>query len=158
MAKKSVVGNAETVSEKTETPEVMPVVDLYMSTSGHWPSNHSIKKASVYLDIEEITLTTNQLGKLIQTPEGFVLERIDLVVLKPVAMDCSLKFVSGDHDIAAFDIKSGSDKVERKATEGVQAGDYLPEAWINLMNLGDKPQGEGRLAMSFIGYLIEPWR
>ena len=138
--------------------EAVPVVDLSQLSNEHWPSNYVFRKSSIYLDIEEITLATNQSARLLQTPEGFVLERIDLAVIKPAAMDLSLKFVVDSGDIAQFAIDAGSTVVERTATDGAQPGDYLPETWINLVNLGDKPEGEGRLAMSFIGYLIEPWR
>ena len=138
--------------------EAIPVVDLSLLSNEHWPSNYLFRKSSIYLDIEEITLVPNQSARLLQTPEGFVLERIDLAVIKPAAMDLSLKFVVDNEDVAQFAIDSGSTMVERKATDGLQAGDYLPETWINLVNLGEKPEGEGRLAMSFIGYLIEPWR
>ena len=140
------------------TVEEIPVVDLSQLSNEHWPSNYVFRKSSIYLDITEITLNTNQSARLLQTPEGFVLERIDLAVIKPAAVDLSLKFVVDNGDIAQFSIDAGSIMVERKATDGAQAGDYLPETWINLVNLGSKPEGEGRLAMSFIGYLIEPWR
>ncbi len=141
------------------TVEAVPIiVDLSQLSNEHWPSNYVFRKSSIYLDIEEITLITNQSAKLLQTPEGFVLQRIDLAVIKPAAMDLSLKFVVDNGDIAQFAIDAGSTIVQREATDGLQAGDFLPEGWINLVNLGNKPQGEGRLAMSFIGYLIEPWR
>ena len=140
------------------TVEAVPVVDLSQLSNEHWPANYVFRKSSIYLDIEEITLSTNQSARLIQTPEGFVLERIDLAVIKPAAMDIGLKFEAEGNDIAKFSILSGTTEVERKATDGLQPGDFLPETWINLVNLGSKPEGEGRLAMSFIGYLIEPWR
>lgn len=140
------------------TVEAVPVVDLSLLSSDHWPGNYVLRKSSVYLDIEEITLNTNQTGRMIQTPEGFVLERVDIAVLKAPAMDVSLKFAADSNDIAQFSVSSNSTEVERKEVSGLQAGDYLPETWINLVNLGNKPEGEGRLAISFIGYLIEPWR
>lgn len=136
----------------------MPVVDLFMNIGCHWSSHYSMKKFTVYLDVSEITLDTNQIAKLLQTPKGFVFERIDIIVLKPTTTDLALKFVFEDYDITAFNIKSESASVERQSVDGLQAGDYLPESWINLVNLNDKPQGEGRLAITCIGYLIEPWR
>ncbi len=150
--------DSEFTDTSSVTVEAVPIVDLSQLSNEHWPSNYVFRKSSIYLDIEEITLITNQSAKLLQTPEGFVLQRIDLAVIKPAAMDLSLKFVVDNGDIAQFAIDAGSTIVQREATDGLQAGDFLPEAWINLVNLGNKPQGEGRLAMSFIGYLIEPWR
>ena len=138
--------------------EAIPVVDLSLLSNEHWPANYIFRKSSIYLNIEEITLATDQSARLLQTPEGFVLERIDIAVIKPAVVDLSLKFVVESGDISQFAIDAGSSMVERKETDGLQAGYYLPETWINLVNLGDKPEGEGRLVMSFIGYLIEPWR
>lgn len=159
MAKKTEVDKvAEKEKQPDVTAEIIPVVDLSQLSNEHWPSNYVFRKSSIYLDIEEITLATEQTAKLVQTPEGFVLERIDLAVIKPTAVDLSLKFVIEKGDIAQFSINAGSTIVERQSTDGLQAGDFIPETWINLVNLGSKPEGEGRLAMSFIGYLIEPWR
>lgn len=158
MAKKTEVDKQEREPQPSASTESVPVVDLSQLASEHWPSNYVYRKSSIYMDIEEITLATNQTAKLLQTPEGFVLQRIDLAVLKPAAMELSLKFVVDNGDIAQFVINAGSATVERKSTDGLQAGDFIPETWINLVNLGEKPEGEGRLAMSFIGYMIEPWR
>ena len=149
-------GGFTATSDITVNP--MPLVDLSEFSSDHWPSNYVFKKSTVYLDVEDITLSADQAGRLVQTPEGFVLERIDIAVINAPDTELSFKFMAKSEVIAEFSVASGSEVAERQETDGWQSGDYLPETWINLVNLGEKPEGEGRLALSFIGYLIEPWR
>ncbi len=144
--------------EKLNKDEELPLVDLSQLMPERWPGNSVERKATLYVDIEELTLETNQTGKLVQTPEGFVLERIDLAALKAPVMDMALKFATDEHDLASFTLSSDSEQVSRAPVTGMQAGDYLPGSWINLVNLGSRPEGSGRLAVSIIGYLIEPWR
>ena len=137
----------------------VPLVDLSQLSSDHWPTNYVFKKNTLYVDIEDITLSTDQTGRIAQTPEGFVLERIDLAVIKTPESDLSLRFAADNRVIAEFNVDSNSTVAKRQEnTGGWQPGDYLPETWINLVNIGGKPEGEGRLAISVVGYLIEPWR
>lgn len=139
----------------------LPLVDLSLLMADNWPSNAVLKKSTVYLNLDDLTLQADQIGKLVQTPEGFVLERIDLAVVKPTEMDLSLKLATDNNTpLAKFTIAAGSEEAIRGVvTDGKVAGDYLPETWINLINTGDaQPAGAGRLALSIIGYTIEPWR
>lgn len=69
-----------------------------------------------------------------------------------------MKFMASSEEITQFSIDAGSTEAERQDTDGWSSGDYMPETWVNLVNLGDKPEGKGRLAISVVGYLIEPWR
>ncbi len=149
-------GSFTDTSDITVNP--IPLVDLSQLSSDHWPNNYVFKKSTVYLDIEDITLSSNQAGRLVHTPEGFVLERIDIAVLNAPEADLSFKFMAKSEIITQFSIDSGSMVAERQDANGWQAGDYIPETWVNLVNLGEKPEGTGRLAISFLGYTIEPWR
>ncbi len=151
------VDGAFTASSQV-TVEPLPVVDLSLLVNDNFSSNRVLRKSSIYLNIEDITLEANQTAKLLQTPEGFVLERIDMAVIKAPAMALALKFATDSDEIASFTVEEGSTDAVRVAVTGKQAGDYLPVTWINLINLGSRPQGDGKLAVSFIGYLIEPWR
>lgn len=137
----------------------LPIVDLSQLMADHWPVNSVLKKSTVYLNIEELTLETDQLGKLVQTPEGFVFERIDLAVLKAPETAVDLHFATHSAPLAEFTVAADADEAVRvDVTEGITPGTLMEGTWINITNQGDRPTGYGRLALSIIGYTLEPWR
>ncbi len=137
----------------------LPIVDLSQLMADHWPSNSVLRKSTIYVDIEELTLETDQTGKLIQTPEGFVFERIDVAVINAPEIALDLLFKTDTNPLANFTVSVDSEDAIRVAvTDGVESGAFLPGTWISIVNQGDLPVGYGKLALSFIGYTIEPWR
>lgn len=142
----------------TLTVEASPVVDLTLLVSDYFPANAMQAKSTVYTSIESLTLETDQVGKLVQTPEGFVFERIDLAVLQAPQTALNLQFGTDHSTLAEFTVDADATEVNRVDASNAKPGTFMPETWINITNQGDRPTGYGKLAISFIGYIVEPWR
>ena len=158
-AQEEAVTETEAVQEVTSEP--LPPKDLSRITSINWPSNPRKIVATQYVDVRDLELASGQKGYFVKTPEGFVFERVDIVPLKECP-ECSIA-LSGDDGqlLGAFELdglKVSTVKVTGR--NRVTEGEFYGSRALSIENLGgDLDQNSrGRIAITFIGYLIEPWR
>ena len=145
---------------ENDTPRKEPprVADLTGITPICWPSNAPVSIATQYCDVHKLKIEPGQSGLLLATPHGFVFERIDVHAVRPVEHPLEIQLHMGDDtELGTFSLKG--EKSVCKSVSKLKPGSLLSRMNIFIRNQGkNKPEGGGRLAITFHGYLIEPWR
>ncbi len=150
----------EAVEEITQDAP-LPLKDLSRITNINWPSNPRKIVATQYVDVRDLELASGQKGYFVKTPEGFVFERVDITALKECP-EASLALTGDDGQLlGAFELAGLKVSTVRVAgRHRVNEGEFYSSRTLFIENLGgDLDQNcRGRMAVTFIGYLIEPWR
>ncbi|MCW7555524.1 hypothetical protein NX722_23455 [Endozoicomonas gorgoniicola] len=152
-----------------EFPEVFEVPeepegrrpDLSMTLSINWPSNPRVVCAPQYLELPIVRLLPGQLGYFTDTPEGYVLERLDLHAVEAVENEVLLALETESGQLlAAFAINGTHVKrISIKGKDVIPEGQYLGKESVFIRNIGnDLNKAKGKLVIAFRGYLIEYWR
>lgn len=152
---------SEEPQDQKEEEVSFPDKDISRITSTSWPSNPRNITATQYVDVRDLELESGQKGAFITTPEGFVFERVDIVPLTPCD---DIELIIGGDDgqlLGAFSIKGSTVKpVTVKGRNKVIEGELYNQRLLFIENQGKllSQKNKGRLAITFKGYLIEPWR
>lgn len=142
------------------------VTDLTNSVTSLWPGNPPIRIGSFYFDLNRLDVVTDESGLLGNLCENFVFERVDLHLLFVPDSDWNFdieladnRFLSGFHGNGAKKevFCHGMSDEYHTHSSTVLPGTCLSNERVYLRPNCSVP-ANGRMLLSFIGYLIEPWR
>ena len=142
------------------------VADLTNSVTSLWPGNPPIRIGSFYFDLNRLDVADGQPGLLGNLCENFVFDRVDLHLLSVPDADWSFdielsdsRFLGGFHGNGAINevICHGMSDEWHIHISTILPGTCLSNKRVYLRPNCSVPTN-GRMLLSFIGYLIEPWR
>ena len=143
-----------------------PPTDLTSVVNGLWPGNPPLRIGSFYFDLNRLALEPKRAGLLGSLCENFIFERVDLHLLSPPDDDWSFDielfdttFLGGFHGYGALNEVHwhGANDEALSQLMSVDPGTGLSKERVYLRPRCPLPK-QGRMLLSFLGYLIEPWR
>lgn len=143
-----------------------PPTDLTSVVNGLWPGNPPMRIGSFYFDLNRLALAPGQAGLLGNLCENFIFERVDLHLLSPPDDDWGFDielldttFLGGFHGYGALNEVHwhGANDEALSQLMSVEPGTGLSKERVYLRPQYPLPK-QGRMLLSFLGYLIEPWR
>ena len=142
------------------------VADLTNSVTSLWPGNPPIRIGSFYFDLNRLDVAAGEPGLLGNLCENFVFERVDLHLLSVPDADWSFDIELSDTRFLAGFHGDGLDNeviCHGMSCEGhIHINTVLPGTLLSNKRVYLRPDSpvptNGRMLLSFIGYLIEPWR
>ena len=160
--------------DQLDAPHVAPgvlidsplVADLTNSVTSLWPGNPPVRIGSFYFDLNRLDMAVNEPGLLGTLCENFIFERVDLHLLSVPDADWSFdieladsSFLGGFHGNGAINevICHGMSDEWHVHISTILPGTCLSKKGVYLRSNCSVPTN-GRMLLSFIGYLIEPWR
>ena len=142
------------------------VADLTNSVTSLWPGNPPIRIGSFYFDLNRLDVAAGEPGLLGNLCENFVFERVDLHLLSVPDADWSFDIELSDTRFLGGFHGDGLDNeviCHGMSCEGhIHINTILPGTCLSNQRVYLRPDSpvpeHGRMLLSFIGYLIEPWR
>lgn len=135
--------------------------DLTESITGLWPGNPSQRQGSFFITLARLNLEEGQTGMIGYFPEGFVFESVDMHCISANDRDLNIAVLIGTDTpgtlLEVFDISAATGKISREIINSPESGSCVGNQNIYLKAMSDLPD-EGRILITFIGYLIETWR
>ena len=154
----TVDGSFTDTSDITVEAVDLPPVDITDLAIASWPGNTPHRVGSYFFNLRKMKLQKYQSGLLGNFQDYFIFERADLHCIEPTDTDLDIEILMGNKEsLGRFTINSGEFTVRRQSESEILSGSRVSREDIYLRLHNDKPE-KGRLLISMVGYLIEPWR
>lgn len=151
-------GEFTATSAITVEAAIHPPVDITDLAIVSWPGNTPHRVGSYYFNLNKMNLQQNQSGLLGNFQDYFIFERADLHCIEPTDTDLDIEILMDNKEsLGRFTISQGQHSVNRQSESEVHSGTPVSREDIFLRLHSSKPE-KGRLLISMVGYLIEPWR
>ena len=151
-------GNFTAVSAINVEGVTLPPVDITDLSIASWPGNTPHRVGSYFFNLNKMNLQKDQSGLLGSFQDYFIFERADLHCIEPTNADLDIEILMNNKEsLGRFNINSGELTVSRQSESEIPSGSRVSRKDIYLRLHSDKPE-KGRLLISMVGYLIEPWR
>ena len=135
-----------------------PPVDITDLAIVNWPGNTPHRVGSFFFNLSKMKLETNQSGLLGNFQDYFIFERADLHCIEPTDTYLDIEILMDNKEsLGRFTITQGWYSVNRQSESEIHSGRRVSREDIYLRLHSNKPK-KGRLLISMVGYLIEPWR
>ena len=136
----------------------LPPVDITNLAIASWPGNPPHRVGSYFFNLNKMNLKKDQSGLLGNFEDYFIFERADLHCIELTDADLDIEILMDNKEsLGRFTIKNGGFAVSRQSESEIPSGSRVSREDIYLRLHSNKPK-KGRLLMSLVGYLIEPWR
>ena len=137
------------------------IKDLTESIIGRWPGNPSQRQGSFSINLKRLNLKNGEVGMLGYFPEGFVFERVDMHSFSSFDKDLNIEFLIGTKTpetlLEVFYMSTSTGKTSRQIKNSPKSGCCVGNQNIYLKMMSDIPN-DGRILVTFVGYMIETWR
>ena len=155
----------EKADKTAKTGKAKPAdADLTHVLSGLWPGNPPHRAGSWYIDLKRLALEAGQTGLIGTVAANFVFERVDVHCLSPANTPLKLEIltdadtVEGQKEsMALFLVSEGNVVRDPDYSNKHLTGCYLGGNPVYCRVLDPVPT-TGRIVITMVGYLIEPWR
>ena len=135
-----------------------PPVDITDLAIASWPGNTPHRVGSYFFNLNKMKLQKDQSGLLGNFQDYFIFERADLHCIETTDRNLDIEILMDNKEsLGRFTINAGESSVSRQSESEIPSGSRVSKENIYLRLHSDKPE-TGRLLISMVGYLIEPWR
>ena len=133
-------------------------VDITDLAIASWPGNTPHRVGSYFFNLSKMKLQKDQSGLLGNFQDYFIFERADLHCIEPTDINLDIEILMDNKEsLGRFNINNGEFIVSRQSESEIPSGSRVSRKDIYLRLHSVKPE-KGRLLISMVGYLIEPWR